>query len=391
MTLRNIVLALTLLVNQTSFMAGQENSVASGELQDSLLRYESLLNGKKIITERASPLRHKSGAKRIEKTNPTIWVNEDGDTFVAEYSENTIVMEGEGETVAESRNIGHYSNSDFSVSVNEITQGDDPTIRVVGNTVGFADPLFMMSTLRVELFGFSELDGMKFSRILETEGTRFEVAKSAEEGVEVELTCQVPRRGEYRFGFVRDGSGWRLVLIGVIKNKGDLGECAQAEFVFGEPHPDREINDSWSKVTGAEIVMAPIEYTEQGLPYRVACRKRSFVQSGQHVAFGNPDRFFELHSIEDSDREISEQRVDLSNVTVPDGVRVGLMRRTGMPVMLKDGRLVALIDGNSVDQIKGTGFRSPPGFVGSTGFYVLVGSLVLLAVLVVVKVKQGRS
>lgn len=323
-----------------------------GRLVDSLARYEAAYYGKRVVT---SLKNHSWGMDDL-----AIWFSNDGAVHVVEWTSN--VKRGSGRE--EKAIKGVYNTPDFSLVYSE--EYSDEALH--SRHCRALPEMFPENTGTQEhavLFGFSSIDGQRFSSICQSELAELSVGAFSFEGIDLNfLDCKVPGKGSYRFGF---DESLQLVYFEVSKRAGDAQVKHEEVSELGSENKE--------ELQSIRQIWFPILYRD-ALPVSAKSHTYTGVAKGKVFDHSASGFLTEVLSWEDHSRNLSPIRVEFENVDLPDSMEVQPVR-SGIPMRLENGVLCSVVDGVSIDKVGGVGFRQPSWF-SRYYWYLWAGGCLLL-------------
>ena len=330
-------------------------------LLESLGKYESCFNGRRVVTD------HKKivwGHEREE-----IWVSKDGNVQVIEW-ENVVTAKSNGKKTRVLAGI--YNTPVFSFDLRE-TRSERRENRPVISATAVPEyyPEEIGTRQHAILFGYSQYDAMRFSQICNSDNAQLSLETFEVDGTAlIGITCEVSGLGNYRFGFERNGNDYRLVYFEAQKGKGDVVGLETMQKVFmGSGRPR---DNSFALSSHYKSIWYPIRYDGHGFPQYATFRLYEFSRDVY-----NADQLTSMEVLEHEphDRVLDPNRISFVHLKLPNEMEVQPYR-SGIPLKLVNGRLVTAVDGISLDQIRGVGFREPSWSVGYL-YYVVIATLLL--------------
>jgi len=333
------------------------------ELVDALIKFESAYFGRTVTTNWSKYI--------YGESDHQIWISDDGQVQVFEYEITHQRTDQDGKTSTVLQRGGYHNNADFSLQASQrITDGIPDSVSL--NAVPERFPRGLATGYHPVLFGYSPVDYQRFSEICGDRLAMLDVATFSFQGEElVGLNCRVPGKGEYTFGFIPSNGEFQFRYFQVSKQIGDSFAAPEGVFRIGAINLPDSLVPAWGDVTHVNHIWYPIVHDGR-FPIRVTF---------WNVAEERPGDVAEVLSHAESDRDLRADRIEFTNIELPDGEPKVQVYRSGVPTILKNGQLVSLIDGAAIDQMKGVGFRQPQ-WIGSWSFYVLVTGIVCVLVAV---------
>lgn len=226
-----------------------------------------------------------------------------------------------------------------------------------------------------DLWAYSGMDGAHLSEVL---------AKADEPGqVSVERfndsmawrwTTQIPGTGEYSIWFSqRADQTVQFEGYLIRKDRGCLIRTYAMDFVLAGPIEDpEELFDSYRDLEWLTHRVQHIEYDAAHRPVGI-----TFYFANSNAP--NPQmQVRKVQSYRAVTRSLDPRRVEFAHLEVPDPYPVKVYG-SAVPHELRNGRLVATLDGVAIDEARGVGFRRTPFTTSRWYFLLLFGALVVVA------------
>jgi len=328
-----------------------------------LVQYEASYFGRVVETN--------SSRLTEGKVYQRFWFSRDGEVQVCEH---TIVSEQGGNT-SEQRS-GIHNTADFSLSATQrLNNGEAGVVGLTAVPERYPDQVGTM--FDSILFGYIDRDAVRFSEICRMEGALLEMTQLQYDGERlIGLSCNVPQLGRYVFGFGHVDNDYRLRYVHVLKEPGDVIVKKEGTFSLLESgNREPVIGSNQSRYSRLEAIYYPIEYDGR-FPVKYANPLWSSTAADGDRDFSGPGFSVEVLSHAPLDRRVRPNDIWFSHLEMPASADVQMFR-TGVPMRFKNGQLIVLVDGRSVDLVGGVGYRVQP-WTSTWSFFVFILALILV-------------
>jgi hypothetical protein len=310
-----------------------------------------------------------SFAKNPDVGNPKTLIAADGNTIV-----NLFRIEGETSTAQGrqrlKRVIGVYSNSHHSVEANLASFQPSGTSELFCRGVIHDRFMAIQNSTAPSLLGFSFETLERFSTIVSRASAKLSVKPSSQFGTKgFELEAIVPLRGHFIFYFSASPD---LRLLGLeSKWRGDIEmEQWEGTIIRGKKPPANWKGPSYEYSKNVNLKFGPITYDAKGKPVKVLIDSTFEENSKPTVGLTACEILsYRLLSV-----ELPQDRVVFPGIELPSRIDVKMFR-TAVPHELRDGRLVAVLDGLAIEAGK-TGFRKSSPWRGRMIYGAVVLALI---------------
>lgn len=362
---------LFVLMEGVSRAAVQTESADMARLIDVIYEYEQSYWGTEI-TVRDDFLNPNNG-----HDDPVVSISRDGRSYAVELC---VATDQAGKRVKTFN--GYFSNQQYSIHITGRSQTPSTHIEMCWGAVG-PENLAIKHVSISPLLGYLNMTGERFSTLCEMPGARRQIEQTRMFDTDVvALIVDAPKRTLTTFFFLQ---GQKPKLVGVARDvrPGDRIVHWEGARNFGTPPPQSWNVGDDSQYTNTRVVIGPIEYDRQGKPTR-AVVLTTYERNGVP---GSIRTTLEIASSRSLPAERTLDGVEFKNLSLPARVPVKVYGN-GIAHELRNGRLVSVLDAQSIEVAAKVGFRRPDLWQQYRWYLLLILVIAVLSVVYYVHRRQ---